>query len=172
MKKKTVNGLLLVSSMAIMYTAHQDLRKNSTEYNLFFSPGDLYTHLAESEFDLSNRGLENELVFATKYPGNHWLTLLVENPPETMEDFKSQFEVKIDMLDEEGALFQTVVTEPELWFHGGEHYSGFALATFTVPDDLPLRKKLRIRATVLEESPGFTAQYGQQRIVMSKYPDE
>jgi len=172
MNKPARNGLLIVSFLGLILLVHTQLRNSSPLYNFFFSPGDLYSNLAESDFDLSARGLEKELKFTTKYPGNHWLAILVESPPELMEKYKSDFEVKIQVLGEKGVLSESVVSDSSFWFYGGQYRSGFALATYKVPSVLPLGQSLTIKATVLKESTEFTKKYGKQRIIMSKYSDE
>lgn len=172
MNKLARNGLLIASIVAFAALAHYQLRSSSPLYNFFFSPADLYSNLAESNFDLSVKGLEKELKFSTKYPGNHWLAILVDSPPELMEKYPSDFKVKIQVLGEGEVLSESVVSDSSFWFYGGKNRSGFALTTFKVPSSLPLSQPLAIKATVVEASSGFTKKYGKQRIIMSKYSDE
>jgi len=172
MYKLARNGVLLVLFLALIFLVHSHLRNSSPLYNLFFSPDDLYSNLAESNYDLSIRGLEKELKFTTKYPGNHWLAILVESPPEVMEKYKSDFEVNIQVVGGKGVLSESVVSDSSFWFYGGQHRSGFALATYKVPSKLPIGQPVTIKATVVRDSPGFTKQYGKQRIIVSKYSDE
>jgi hypothetical protein len=172
MNKLVRNGLLVASLVALAVLVHYHLRSSSPLYNFFFSPSDLYKTLGESSFDLSKQGLEKELKFTTKYPGNHWLAILVESPPEIMEKYKSDFEVKVQVLSESGVISESVVSDSSFWFYGGQQRSGFALATYKAPSDLPLGQPLTIKATVINESPGFTEKYGKQRLIMSKYSDE
>ena len=172
MNKLTKSGLLVASLVAVAVLSHYQLRRSSILYNFLFSPDDLYQTLDESDFDLSSQGIERELKFKIKYPGNHWLAILVESPPETTEKYKSDFDVKIQIFDKEGILTESVVSDSSLWFYGGQQRSGFALATFKVPSDLPLDQQLNIRVSVVKESPGFTKLYGKHRIIMSKFSDE
>lgn len=158
--------------LALIFLAHFQLRTSSPLYNFFFSPADLYSNLAESDFDLSTKGLERELKFSSKYPGNHWLAILVDSPPEIMEKYPSDFRIKIQVLGEKEVLSESVVSDSSFWFFGGKSRGGFALTTFKVPSNLPLSQPLRIIATVEKESPGFTKKYGKQRIILSKYSDE
>ena len=169
MNKPARNGLLLVSFSVFVGLAHYQLRSSSPLYNFFFSPSDLYHNLAESNYDLSVRGLEKKLKFTIKYPGNHWLAILVESPPELMGEYKADFLVKIQILSEKRVLSESVVSDSSFWIHSGR---GFALTTYNVPGELPIGEPLTINAIVVKESPTFTKQYGKQRIIMSKYSDE
>jgi len=172
MNKHARNGLLIASIVAFAVLAHYHLRSSSPLYNFFFSPADLYSNLAESDFDLSVEGLEKELKFSIKYPGNHWLAILVDSPPKLMEKYPSDFKVKIQVLGKGEVLSESVVSDSSFWFYGGKNRSGFALTTFKVPSSLPLSQPLAIKATVVEASSGFTKKYGKQRLIMSKYSDE
>ena len=172
MNKPARNVLIFVLLFALIVLVHLQLRTSSPLYNFCFSPADLYSNLAESDFDLSINGLERELKFTTKYPGNHWLAILVDSPPEIMEKYPSDFKVKIQILGEKEVLSESVVSDSSFWFYGGKNHSGFALTTFNVPGNLPFAQPLTIKVTVKKESPGFTKKYGKQRIIMSKYSDE
>ena len=172
MNKLARNGLISASLVTFAILAHYQLRGRSPYYNLLFPPPDLYTNLAEADFSLSARGLKKDLEFTTKYPGNHWVAILVDSPPEITEKYPSDFIVKIQILGENGIIFESVVSDSSFWFYGGTNRSGFVLTTFKVPSDLPLAKILTIKATVEKESHELIKKYGRQRIVMSKYSDD
>jgi len=109
--------VLVVFILVLLGLAHYQLRNTSPLYNYFFSPKDLYKTLAESDFDLSNSGLEKELIFTAKYPGNHWVAILVEHPPGAMEKYQSDFKVKIEMIGENKVLSESFANDSNYWFN-------------------------------------------------------
>lgn len=172
MNKIAKNGLIFIAFIAPLVFVHYQLRSGSLIYNFLFPPNDLYSNLAESDFDLSVKGLERELRFIPKYPGNHWLAILVESPPEIMEKYKSDFKVKIQVISEKGVISESVASNSSFWFRGGKGRNGFALVTYKAPSDLPLKRPLTLKASVMKESPDFEKQYGTQRIIVRKYSDK
>ena len=109
--------VLVVFILVLLGLAHYQLRNTSPLYNYFFSPIVLYKTLAESDFDLSNSGLEKELIFTAKYPGNHWVAILVEHPPGAMEKYQSDFKVKIEMIGENKVLSESFANDSNYWFN-------------------------------------------------------
>ncbi len=172
MSKLAKKGILLVVFFGSAVAGHHYLRGSSPLYNFFFSPSYLYLNLAEVDFDLSTFGTNRELQFTTKYPGNHWVSVLVENPAKVMESYASDFEVKISISSEGRIFSESIASDSSFWFYGGPERSGFALKTYKIPSELPIGQPLTAKVTVMKESPGFNKRYGNQRLIISKYSDE
>lgn len=172
MRNPVRNGLLFAIFLATAFLTHAHLRNSSPLYNFFFSPDDLYSTLAEATFDLSAQGMEKELSFTAKYPGNHQLAILVESPLVPPAEYPSDFEVKVQVTGGAGLLSESLISDANSWFYGGQSHSGFALVTYRVPVDFPLGEMISIRVTVIEASPDFEVEYGAQRIIVSKTSDE
>ncbi len=92
-------GILFAISIAALVIAHIHLRGNSTLYNFFFSPSDLYSNLAESTFNLTEKEISKEFKIVHKYPGNHWVAVLVEKPVNVGDHYDSNFKVKVSILN-------------------------------------------------------------------------
>ncbi len=54
--------------MATLVASHFLLRESSPLYNLFFSPVDLYSNLADSDFDLTEKGFTKKLEVTGSIP--------------------------------------------------------------------------------------------------------
>lgn len=158
--------------MATLVAAHFQLRESSPLYNLFFSPSDLYSNLAESAFDLTEKGFTKKLEVTHIYPGNHWVALLVEKPAELFEKYDSDFEVQITIISKNKVMLDSTVSDSSFWFLGHKDRSGFALLTYKIPDIVPIGTSLTFTVKVLKPSPEFAKKYGKQRIIISKYSDE
>ena len=156
----------------LTWIAHTHLRSTSPLYNFFFSPSDLYTDLASETFDMTKTGNSIELPFISKYPGNHWVVVLVENPAELQAGYGSDFKVKVSIKDGTEIVSETITDNSKFWFYGGTERSGFALSTYKIPKDWQLNHPLIVSAEVLKPSQSFENKYGSQRIVVSKFSDE
>ena len=172
MNKYIRNGILLVACIGLPILAHQYFQSRSPLYNFFFSPDDLYNNLSESDFDLSKQDLSESLSFKIKYPGSHWVSIIVENPPKLMEGYASDFEVKISIFENEKLISEFIVNDDYLWFYGGKGRSGFALKTYKAPSDLPINTSLVVRVQVVKSDPIFSDKYGKQRLIFTKISDE
>lgn len=165
-------GFLVIFIMATLVVAHFQLRESSPLYNLFFSPSDLYNNLAESAFDLTERGFTKKLEVNHIYPGNHWVALLVEKPAELFEKYDSDFNVQITITSKNKVVLDNTVSNSSSWFLGQKDRSGFSLLTYKISDIAPIGTSLSFTVKVLKPSSEFTKKYGKQRIIISKYSDE
>ncbi|MDH5573393.1 MAG: hypothetical protein OEY89_16640 [Gammaproteobacteria bacterium] len=166
------NGVLLIIVIVFLVVAHFHLRKTSTTYNYIFSPSDLYHHLSNTNFDLSETGLSKTLEITHKYPGNHRVSIIVEKPVEPGILYDSKFIVKISISNGENILFERTVSDSSAWFYGGKDNSGFTLMDYKIQNELLLGAPLSAQITVIEGNSKFASQYGNQRIVINKIPDE
>ena len=172
MNKHYRKGFLLATLALVVWLAHSHLRATSPAYNFFFSPSDLYTNLASAKFDITNTGYSTQLPFSSKYPGNHWVALLVEEPAEHLKSYGDDFRVKIIIKNGEETITEGVANNSRFWFFGGPDRSGFALTTYRVPEHWLVGQNLVALAEVLKPSPSFQEKYGKQTIVVGKYSDE
>ena len=166
------NGILLILVIAFVVVAHFHFRKTNTTYNYIFSPSDLYHHLSESSFDLSEGSLTKTLEITHKYPGNHRIAIFVEKPVDPGVLYNSDFIVKINISNGDKVLFERTVSDSSAWFHGGNDNSGFTLMTYKIQDELLLDVPLSAQIEVIEASADFTNQYGSQRVIINKISDE
>jgi len=165
-------GIIVLLILAILVALHIQLRESSPLYNFFFSPPDLYNNLAAADFDLTETGLATNLEVKHKYPGNHWVAILVEKPTELFEKYNSDFEVKITITNNNKVVFSSTATDSSSWFLGSTNRSGFSLLTYKIPDMFPIGALLVFKVEVVKGSPDFTKKYGKQRIIITKYSDE
>jgi hypothetical protein len=168
MKKWILIGVFIVVSVPI----HYYLRSNSVAYNFFFSPDDLYDNLASSGINLSVHGGAVDLQYMHKYPGNHWIAVLVEKPDRTPASYNNDFEVTLQVSNKEDVLLNRSLSDSGFWFYGGSERSGFALINYKVPRDLPANIPLVAKLVVKKASPDFQSKYGDQRLIISKFSDE
>lgn len=168
MKKWILIGVFIVVSVPI----HYYLRSNSVAYNFFFSPDDLYNNLSSSGFDLSVAGSAADMQYMHKYPGNHWIAVLVEKPDRTPTSYNDDFQVTLQVSNEEGVLLNKSLSDSSFWFYGGSERSGFVLINYKVPRDLPANVPLLAKLVVHKASPDFKIKYGNQRLIISKFSDE
>lgn len=166
------NVILLVIVIVIVVVSHLHFRKTNTTYNYIFSPSDLYHHLSESSFNLSETGLTKILEITHKYPGNHRVAIFVEKPVDPGILYDSDFTVQIRISNGEDVLFERTVSDSSAWFHGGKDNSGFALMNYNIPNKLLLGVPLTAQIEVIESSANFTSQYGNQRLIINKISDE
>ena len=150
---------------------HTYLRANNTLYNFIFSPNDLYQTLAVSNFDLTKKGKVANLDFTHKYPGNHWVAVIVENPIEVRESYSNDFEVNIEIRKNDRVLLTKTLSDSSFWFHGGKGRSGFALFKYKVPKDLPMYEGLSAKLVVKKNSPEFKIKYGEHKLEIGKFSD-
>ena len=165
------NIVLLIIVIIFVVVAHLHFRKTNTTYNHIFSPSDLYHHLSESSFDLSEAGLTKTLEITHQYPGNHRVAIFVEKPVEPGVLYDSDFTVQIRISNGEDVLFERTVSDSSAWFHGGKDNSGFALMSYKIPNELLLGVPLTAQIEVIENSANFTNQYGSQRLIINKISD-
>ncbi len=166
------NSVLLIIVIIFVVVAHFHYRKTSTTYNYIFSPSDLYHHLSDSSFDLSETGLTKTLKITHKYPGNHRVAVFVDKPVEPGILYDSNFIVKISILNGKEILFERTVSDSSAWFYGGKDNSGFALMEYKIPNELLLGVPLSAQIKVIKGNSEFASQYGKQRIIINKTPDE
>ncbi len=166
------NGILIIIIIIFVVVAHSHFRKTSTTYNYIFSPSDLYHHLSEANFDLSETGLSKSLEITHKYPGNHRVAILVEKPVGPGVPYNSDFIVKISISNGNNILFERTVSDSNAWFHGGKENSGFTLINYIISNELLLGVPLSAKIKVIESSTEFTRKYGNQRIIINKTLDE
>ena len=166
------NGILLIIVIIFAVVAHFHFRNTNTTYNYIFSPSDLYHHLSDSSFDLSETGLTKTLEITHKYPGNHRVAIFVEKPVEPGILYNSDFIVKISISNGKDVLFERTVSDSSAWFYGGKDNSGFALMDYKIPNELLLGVPLSAQIKVINGNSEFASQYGSQRIVINKIPDE
>ena len=166
------NVVLLIIVFIFVVVAHLHFRKTNTTYNYIFSPSDLYHHLSESSFDLSEAGLTKTLEITHQYPGNHRVAIFVEKPVEPGVLYDSDFIVKIGITNGTDVLFERTVADSSAWFHGGKDNSGFALMNYNIPNELLLGVPLTVQIEVIKSTANFTSQYGNLRLVINKISDE
>ena len=166
------NGILVTIIIISVVVAHSHFRKTSTTYNYIFSPSDLYHHLSEASFDLSEKGLSKSLEMTHKYPGNHRIAILVEKPADPGVLYSSDFIVKISISNGNDILFERTVSNSSAWFHGDNKNSGFTLMNYKISNELLLGVPLSAKIKVIENSTEFTRKYGNQRIIINKTSDE
>jgi len=159
-------------AFAVIALSVSYLRKTSTSFNFFFSPKDLYSELAISDFDFSGTQSERNLDFIHKYPGNHQISILVENPAEITEPYVTDFIVRIAIYNKTEKLLERISSDSNRMFWGGATNSGFSLLHYKVPDDLPIGVELRANIVITEPDLDFESRYGKQRIRISKFSDE
>ena len=167
-----MNGILVILVVVVVVVAHLHFRKTNTTYNYIFSPSDLYSNLSESSFDLSETDLTKQLEIVHKYPGNHWVAILVEKPVPAGTAYDSDFKVQISITNGKEVLFERLVSDSSAWFLGSEGQGGFALMNYKIPTPLLLGVPLSAKIKVIEGSTAFNHKYGTQRIIISKVPDE
>lgn len=172
MSRLTRNGILFAAIALMAWQTHSHLRKASPLYNFFFSPSDLYTNLASAEFDITKAGYSKQLSFSSKYPGNHWIAIVVQEPAEHLAGYGDDFKVRVTIKDGGNVITETVADNSRFWFWGGKKRSGFALATYDVPEQWAVGQDLVAVAEVLKPSPSFQEKYGKQIIVVRKFADE
>ena len=168
MKKWILIGVFIV----ILVPIHYYLRSNSVAYNFFFSPDDLYDNLASADIDLSTVGSSINLQYMHKYPGNHWVAVLVEKPDRTPASYNDDFEVTLQVIHEGNVLLNRSLSNSSFWFYGGAERSGFALINYKVPRDLPANIPLSAKLVIQKASSDFRSKYGDQRLIISKFSDE
>ncbi len=166
------NGILVIIIIVFVIVAHSHFRKTSTTYNYIFSPSDLYHHLSEANFDLSETGLSKSLEIIHKYPGNHRIAILVEKPADPGVLYNSDFIVKVSISNDNDILFERTVSDSSAWFHGGSENSGFTLMDYIISNEQLLGVPLSAKIKVIEGSTEFTKQYGNQRVIINKTSDE
>ena len=172
MRKLIGRGVALAAMLLAIWLGHSQLRKTSPGYNFFFTPEDLYSNLASSPFDLTKAGYSAKLHFSSKYPGNHWVALIVDKPAQHFPNYGSDFSVKVTIRKNGTVIAESIAKTSNLWFHGRHGKSGFALATFKVPEHWAVDDDLVASAKVLKASPFFQEKYGEQTLVVGKYSDE
>ena len=165
-------GILLVLVITVLAALHYHWRETSPLYNFLFSPSDLYSNLVKTNFDLTKKGFTKKIIITNKYPGNHWIALLVNKPTKTGDKYDSDFKVKITIKNKTNVILEKIVSDSSFWFYGGKNNSGFALLSYKSPNILPLGIPLNIEIKVLTPSKNFEKKYGKQFLVVEKFSDE
>ena len=79
--KRTELGAIVLLLAFSAAASIPTLRRNSTTFNLLFSPSDLHSRLAVRTIDLAKEGEHYKVTFENGYPGLHWFAVQAEKPP-------------------------------------------------------------------------------------------
>ena len=140
-------------------------------YLWIYPPRGLYERFEVGRVDLSKPGVLT-FEYSPKYFGEYEVGILVERRiqmPKKSYDFG--FSGTITALVKNAAAWTTKVgTNPLPWW--GPDSSGFTLATFRVPRDVPLDQTSQFVLRVETASALFGHEYGKGTMYVSKQPEK
>jgi len=168
-KKK---GIILGLSVIIIVAAiigHSWLRQNSTAYNLFFPPDDLYAHLATSPLE-KYTGNHNFLV-QHKYPGQYEIVLWTSSTPKIGDKYITDFIVEVSVAIKKVFIINTKVSKPFSQFWGNQN-GGMVLFAYRVPEDIPKHEPAYIKTNISGDKYDFIDKYGDTNIIIRKRADK
>ncbi len=135
---------------------------------LFSEPDDLWIPLARAPL---NRNIQ-EYVFplSHKYVGHYNIEILFSDKNINVWDIdKNDISMSISFYDNELVLFSK--TSSSVGGFKGSRGSGLTFIRYSLPEDLPINRKLNAEVEIIGNIDGFMNKYGDAKIIIKKGSD-
>ena len=135
---------------------------------LFSEPHDLWIPLARAPL---NRNIqEYSFPLSHKYVGHYNIEILFSDKNINVWDIdKNDISMSISFYDNESVLFSK--TSSYVGGFKGSRGSGLTFIRYSLPEDLPINRKLNAEVEIIGNIDGFMKKYGDAKIIIKKGSD-
>ncbi len=135
---------------------------------LFSEPDDLWIPLARAPL---NRNIhEYSFPLSHKYVGHYNIEILFSDKNINVWDIdKNDISMSISFYDNESVLFSK--TSSYVGGFKGSRGSGLTFIRYSLPEDLPINRKLNAEVEIIGNIDGFMNKYGDAKIIIKKGSD-
>ena len=161
--------VLVVGIICIAIAAHNDLRKNSTVYNLFFPP----IGISDTIDSVTVHGNQSSYVLNVEhqYPGRYALEMESSISPGIGVSYSMNFIAYVEIQSEGNSIYSSKVEKPVSQFWRSNS-GGVVVASYSVPETMKLESKATISVSLEGEFSDFLKRYGQTKLIFRKRVDK
>ena len=172
MKHKIIYIVFLIMLCSVLPSLAKDRGFFSNMRYILFPPDDLFELVIQPEIDLAIVGNSQETQLRIKYDGPYTFGIMMEKYRSSADDFRAnQYVLKtrlqIEFLEGTNLLHSIKSTEYYSSFIGLRG-DGLTLGTFETPDDVPIKRDITCKVTVLSPDEVLSKQYGTVTFYIQK----
>ncbi|MBI4651645.1 hypothetical protein HY745_10250 [Candidatus Desantisbacteria bacterium] len=135
---------------------------------LFFEPKDLWEPLAQASLEQNKK--EYNFVFSHKYVGNHDIEIVLSRPEiDIWKIEKNGLSLTVSIYNETNKIFSK--TTSYVGAFKGLRGSGLTYLSYSLPEDLPINKELKVKIEITGNIENFINQYGSAKLIIKKSSD-
>ena len=148
-------------------------KNNTSLWRFFFPPKDLFDLVVNEGIDITTTGEVASVIFRLKYDGPYnagiYLAKLPNNglPSDGTHKYVFKLRVRIDVFQGDQLFFSDISTSEYSSFMGLRG-NGLQLLRFNAPEDVPLKKELTCKVTVLVPDKALNKNFGPVSFYIQK----
>lgn len=166
---------IILVLLALLGTAEvlSEGKHKTSLWRFFFPPKDLFDLVINKDIDVTTTGEVASVIFRLKYDGPYnagvYLAKLPNNglPRDGTHKYDFKLRVRMDVFQGDQLLFSESSTSDYYSFMGLRG-NGLCLLSFNVPEDVPLKKELTCKVTVLVPDKASNKHFGPVSFYIQK----